>query len=89
MLEGDAPGCSLDDRIERICRRDLRLLEDHDLADSKAIDGNIRTRCTEFGDVMARYYIKFETMKVLLNLRRKSKMSEIVSFLCFQLEVRT
>ena len=57
--------------------------------DSKAADANTKTRCTEFGDAMARYYVKFETMKVLLSLEPKSKLSEIVSFLCFRLEIRT
>lgn len=78
-IEGDVPGCSLDDRIERICQRDLRLLADHDLISPKATDAKIRN--TEFGDAMARYYVKFETMKVLLSLEPRSKMSEVLSAL--------
>ena len=45
---------------------------------SRVTDAKIK--CTEFGDAMARYYIRFGTMKVLLSLESKSKMSEIVSF---------
>lgn len=42
--------------------------------------GDLKIECTEFGDAMARYYVRFETMKIILSLEQKSKMSEIVSF---------
>jgi len=38
-----------------------------------------RFKSTEFGDAMARYYVKFDTMRILLSLEQKSKMSELVS----------
>lgn len=38
-----------------------------------------KIKCTEFGDAMARYYVKFETMKGLLSLEPRAKMSDIVS----------
>ena len=75
-LEEGAPGHNLDDRLERICQRELRLLDEYDLAFSSA--GNATTKCTEFGHAMARYYVKFETMKVILGLEPKAKMSDIV-----------
>ena len=40
------------------------------------IGGTIK--CTEFGDAMARYYVRFESMKGLLSLEPRSKMSDIV-----------
>ena len=73
-LDGDAVAQNLDDRIERICRRDLALLEDTQLVTSGS-----RLKATDFGDAMARYYIKFETMRVFVRLQPQSKMSDIVS----------
>ena len=73
-LDGDAEVPNLDDRIERICRRDLELLEKTQLMAS-----GDRLRATEFGEAMARYYVKFKTMQVFMRLQPRSKMSEIVS----------
>ncbi|KAL8917100.1 MAG: hypothetical protein Q9208_008139 [Pyrenodesmia sp. 3 TL-2023] len=76
-LDGDAANLNLDDRIERICQRDIDLLLEAQLG-TRAGD---RIKCTEFGDAMARYYVKFETMKGLLSLEPRSKMSDILSVL--------
>lgn len=78
-LDGDSRNLSLDERIERICQRDLRLLEDNDLLCTKGTEAKLK--CTEFGDAMARYCIKFETMRILLSLGPKPKISEIVCLL--------
>lgn len=73
---------SLDDRIERICQRDVGLLLNAQLISS---DGKLKS--TEFGDAMARYYIKFKTMQILLRLEPRCKVSDIVSY--FQCQSRT
>ncbi|KAF7186742.1 ATP-dependent DNA helicase MER3 [Pseudocercospora fuligena] len=73
-IEGDAPGSSIDERLEKICRQGITRLEENDL-----IKGTIKYQCTEFGDSMSRYYIQFETMKSLLALPSKAKISEILS----------
>ena len=73
-LDGDAVAQSVDNRIESICRRDLELL-----ANTQLVISGDRLKATEFGDAMARYYVKFQTMKVLMGLRPRSKMSDIVS----------
>ena len=73
-LDKDNNDQSLDDRIEAICQRDLDLLQVTDL-----VSTNEKLRCTAFGDAMARYYIKFGTMRRLLMLQPQSKISEIVS----------
>ena len=73
-LDGEALVPNLDDRIERICRRDLGLLEETQLVTS-----GDRLKATEFGDAMARYYVKFKTMQVFMHLQPRSKMSDIVS----------
>lgn len=74
-LDGDTGGNGLEERIESICARDIQLLQETDLV---TMGGSLKS--TEFGDAMARYYVKFETMKTVLSLQRKAKISEIVSF---------
>ena len=74
-LDGDTRGNGLDERIESICARDIQLLQESDLITT---GGSLKS--TEFGDAMARYYIKFETMKIVISLQQRAKMSEIVSF---------
>ncbi|KAL8928943.1 MAG: hypothetical protein Q9172_000695 [Xanthocarpia lactea] len=76
-LDGNAINLRLEDRIERVCQRDIDLLLDAQLV-TGAVD---RIQCTEFGLAMARYYVKFETMKGLLSLEPRSKMSDILSAL--------
>ena len=76
-LDGDAKDSDLDDRIERICNRDLMLLKDSGLISS--IDGKLQA--TELGTAMARYYVEFETMQLLLHLRPGAKLSDVVSCL--------
>lgn len=73
-IDGDALDQSLDDRIEKICQRDVGLLLSTNLISS---DGKFKS--TEFGDAMTRYYVKFLTMQALLCLEPRSKTCEIVS----------
>lgn len=73
-IDGDALDQSLDDRIERICLRDVGLLLNTNLVTS---DGKLKS--TEFGDAMTRYYVKFLTMQALLRLEPRSKTAQIVS----------
>lgn len=72
-IEGDPAGRDLDERLQRICERNITMLEECDLVAS-----GTQLMTTEFGDAMARYYIQFDTMKILLALPPKAKMSEIV-----------
>lgn len=73
-IEDQAPGRDLDERLENICRKGIAALEEHDL-----VRGTVKLQCTEFGDLMARYYLKFDTMKDLLALPEHAKLSEILS----------
>lgn len=63
-----------DELLEQICERDLTLLQNASLISSEG-----KLKCTESGEAMARYCIKFETMKIILSLPPKAKTSEIVS----------
>lgn len=69
-------GASQDDEdslLRQICEKDFRLLRECELIE---ID---RVQTTPFGDAMARYYIRFQTMKKMLSLGPKVGVSEIVS----------
>ena len=74
-LDGNAIGQDLNNRIERVCKRDLALLEDSQLISAS----EDKLSSTDFGHVMARYYIDFKTMQIILSLQLQPKMSDIVS----------
>ena len=67
----------LQESISQICKRDILLLENHEIV--RCVRGSGKLHCTEFGEAMSRYYVKFETMKVFLGLEPRAKISEIVS----------
>jgi len=73
-IDGDASSRNLDDRLEKICSNGIALLEETDL-----VCATPKLRCTEFGDAMARYYLQFETMRVIMALPPKAKIFEILS----------
>lgn len=62
-----------DQLLRDICEKDISLLQKYGLVEGESL------RSTQFGEAMARYYIQFETMKVLLSLKPKATLSEIVS----------
>lgn len=65
-----------DEMLQQICEKDVNLLRESDLVSH---EGSIKS--TPFGDAMAKYYVKFETMKTILSLPPRTKVSEIVSIL--------
>ena len=71
---GDFNDRNIDEILERICSKDISLLQDWDLVSKETM-----LKSTEFGDAMARYYLQFETMKILLQIPPKARLSEIVS----------
>ncbi|KAG8531018.1 uncharacterized protein KY384_004375 [Bacidia gigantensis] len=75
-IDGDVIDQSVDDRVELICKRELELLHSAGLI---SVDVNGDLRATEFGDAMARYYVRFETMKMILGLGSQPKLSDILS----------
>lgn len=62
-----------DQMLRNICEKDISLLRNCGLVEGESLCS------TQFGEAMARYYIQFETMKVLLSLKPKATLSEIVS----------
>ncbi|RMJ22639.1 hypothetical protein PHISP_06488 [Aspergillus sp. HF37] len=61
-----------DEMIRQICEKDIKLLQDCDLVSSENL------KSTQFGDAMARYYVRFETMKTLLTLKPQASMCQIL-----------
>ncbi|KAE8368724.1 Sec63 Brl domain-containing protein [Aspergillus caelatus] len=62
-----------DEMLRQICEKDIRLLQESNLTSTE------RLRSTQFGDAMARYYVRFETMKTFLTLKHHATMSQILS----------
>lgn len=62
-----------DGMLRQICEKDIKLLQECGLVTSD------RLQSTQFGDAMARYYVRFETMKTFLTLKPQSSISQIVS----------
>jgi ATP-dependent DNA helicase HFM1/MER3 len=73
-LENARSRQSIEDQVNDICFRDITLLREHNL-----VSGEEHFRSTEFGHAMARYYVRFETMKVFMGIQPKATPSEIVS----------
>lgn len=72
LKEGASPHDE-DDMLWQICEKDIKLLQETGLVSMEQL------RSTQFGDAMARYYVRFETMKGLLSLKPKATISQIVS----------
>ena len=73
-LDGARSGQSVDEQLDDICFRNISLLRDCNLA-----IGEQYLRSTEFGQAMARYYIHFDSMRVLMGIQPRASISEIVS----------
>jgi ATP-dependent DNA helicase HFM1/MER3 len=73
QLKENIQSSSEDELLERICEKDINLLRESNLISKQG-----RLKSTEFGDAMARYYVKFNTMKLIMALPPKAQPSEIV-----------
>ncbi|GLA79446.1 ATP-dependent DNA helicase MER3 [Aspergillus tubingensis] len=72
-LKEDADKEDEEDMLRQICQRDIKLLQDCGLVSADSL------KSTKFGDAMARYYVRFETMKTLLTLKPHSTVPHILS----------
>ncbi|KAG8628336.1 hypothetical protein KVT40_004209 [Elsinoe batatas] len=75
---GDSAHTTYQESLDDICRTALDLLETNDLID---VDTSF-VRQNDFGAAMARYYISFETMKSVVTIAPRPKISELLSILC-------
>lgn len=78
-IDGINSDGNADQRLELVCERDIKLLQENNLV----TDNAERFDCTEYGEAMTRYMIAFETMKLLLSIPPQAKTEEIVSQSCF------
>ncbi|KAL4912540.1 Sec63 Brl domain-containing protein [Aspergillus aurantiobrunneus] len=62
-----------DEMLRQICEKEIKFLQESKLVEPNGL------KSTPFGDAMARYYIRFETMKTLLSLRPQSDMASILA----------
>lgn len=62
-----------DEMLRQICKKDIKLLQECGLVRTEKLCS------TEYGDAMARWYIRFETMKKLLSLKAQADIPQIVS----------
>ncbi|KUJ21917.1 P-loop containing nucleoside triphosphate hydrolase protein [Mollisia scopiformis] len=69
-----ADGWNIEKRLELVCERDIKLLQEHGLVGI----GERFFSCTEYGQAMSRYMVQFETMKEILNIPRLAKMEQIL-----------
>lgn len=72
-----------DDALLAWCEKDLDLLQD-----ARLVHDCGHLKCTEFGDAMARYCVKFDTMKTFIAVPTKAKVSDILSTLAQAAEFR-
>ncbi|GAM36720.1 Hfm1 homolog [Talaromyces pinophilus] len=63
-----------DEMLQQICDKDIKLLQETELVVKKG-----PFKATPYGEAMAKYYVKFETMKIILALPPRAKISEILS----------
>ena len=75
-LDLEETGATADDKLSKLCENGLHLLHEANMIDDAGI-----LRCTEYGDAMARYCIKFDTMKTFMEAPAKAKTSVVLSTL--------
>ncbi|KAK6357399.1 Sec63 [Orbilia javanica] len=68
---------NIESEIEGIIDRDIASLEEAGFVEWQ----QTKLKCLEPGDAMARYYIKFKTMRNVMELKEKAKVSEILTCL--------
>ena len=74
-LTGDVSSPSqIDDKLEEICERDIKLLQKAELVTSTP-----KFKCTEYGNAMSKYMVEFPTMQLLLQIPRGCGMEQLVS----------
>ncbi|KAJ5503952.1 Nucleotide-sugar transporter [Penicillium fimorum] len=71
-----------DELLRQICEKDIDLLRKCGLVEAESLCS------TQFGEAMARYYIQFETMKVLVSLKPKASVSETLNVIAQAEEFR-
>ena len=64
-----------EERLNDICEKELGLL----LKEGLVMDNGGKLSLTKFGEAMARDYIKFKTMRLIINMPPRAGLSKVVS----------
>ncbi|CCU75049.1 hypothetical protein HFM1/MER3 [Blumeria hordei DH14] len=83
QISGVTDRCDTDERLEKVCERDINLLKEYLL-----VRGEERLACTEYGEAMCRYMVQFETMKLLVSIPKQANKEQILSTLCRAVEFK-
>ncbi|ETN43686.1 uncharacterized protein HMPREF1541_02845 [Cyphellophora europaea CBS 101466] len=76
QLEGSGESLDVESLMQHLCEKEIKLLLGVNLIEDI---GSIK--CTELGEAMARYCVRFETMKTFVAIPPRAKLSEILSIL--------
>ncbi|KAK3315846.1 putative HFM1/MER3 protein [Apodospora peruviana] len=77
ITEGTSNPTQIDDKLEEICERDIKQLQD-----AKLVTTNQKFRCTEYGRAMSKYMVEFSTMKEkLLQIPRGVGIEALITIL--------
>ncbi|KAL4821910.1 Sec63 Brl domain-containing protein [Aspergillus spinulosporus] len=63
----------VDEMLRHICEKDIKLLQEYGLVDTKGL------KPTLFGDAISRYSVRYETMKTLIKMKPKSNIAQILA----------
>ena len=74
-IEGQTIVMDIDQKLDEICEKDIKKLQEAGLV-SQGRDESLK--CTPTGIAMATYYLKLESMKVLLTIPTAPKIPDIV-----------
>ncbi|KAK4151587.1 hypothetical protein C8A00DRAFT_17036 [Chaetomidium leptoderma] len=76
LTGGTTNPAQVDDRLEEICERDIKQLQEAEL-----VSDHGTFRCTEYGLAMSKYMVEFQTMKLLLQIPRGVGMEALITIL--------
>ncbi|KAK3952815.1 hypothetical protein QBC32DRAFT_397574 [Pseudoneurospora amorphoporcata] len=83
-LTGDISNpAQIDDKLEEICERDIKLLQNTQLVTADA-----KFKCTEYGRAMSKYMVEFETMKLILEIPRAAGIAVLINALAEAVEFK-
>jgi ATP-dependent DNA helicase HFM1/MER3 len=71
-------GQSADDILQDLCEKNITLLEEHKLVESR--NGSLSP--SPLGEIMANYYVRFSSFQVLVSLSDSSSQADILAALC-------
>ncbi|KAK8068678.1 P-loop containing nucleoside triphosphate hydrolase protein [Apiospora phragmitis] len=72
IVKDGETGANADENLQQWCERDIRILQQYRL-----VTQGESFKCTEYGNAMSKYMVKFETMKLLLAIPKAPTMEQL------------